>query len=136
MGDEFIILKENVPQMSLCTICPKPGSCCDNFTIVQTHWEDDTLEDVMKRIGINHFHPIRFNAESRSVWVDEETGKRYGYWSFRCSKLKDGRCSIYKDRPWTCRNFTPTQGEGLCVFDEKHHKRLKRLNNLVSIGIK
>lgn len=114
---EFIILAEKAPQMSLCSICPRPGVCCEYFTLVASFWEDDTPEEIQKQVGVDHFHPVRMGS---NVHLDPETGKRYGYWMFTCSKLKDGRCSIYDKRPSTCREFVPTTGNGLCAFDEGH----------------
>lgn len=127
-----LVVLNNVPQMHLCSICPKPGVCCSNFVLPGiTFWEDDTPEFIILRMkeeqGIDHFIPVQ---QGQLFGFDDKSLKHYGYWRFSCSKLKDGRCSIYNTRPAVCSDFVPTTGEGLCAFDEEHQEHLEYCEEL------
>lgn len=59
--------------------------------------------------------------------------------AFTCSALKDGRCSIYEDRPLVCRLFGAVRGNPLmkCEFgckatlpDHKARKLLRQMGAL------
>ena len=120
MSSLLPVLREDVPQMSLCRMCPKPGSCCRGFilhdddgsplTVWKSSWREDTAK-AMGKWGLP-FRPAEINEE----FVDG--GEPYVTVRLDCPKLgADGRCTIYDKRPAACRNFMPGS-DVLCVFFE------------------
>jgi len=83
-----------------CENCPKRGQCCKNFMLhpkeEQVPWaytSKDTKERVISRLKKEDlpFLPTKVNKHR---------------WMFKCSKIsKNGKCTIYKNRPQLCRNF-------------------------------
>lgn len=115
MTTELVILS-NIPAMSLCEICPKPGHCCSNFFLRQdgqaftawkTSWQEDAQAFLDER-GLP-FTPDLLDQETEG---DEGI---YGVPIFSCVHLQNGRCSIYSDRPNVCRIFIPA-ASSLCVM--------------------
>jgi Fe-S-cluster containining protein len=48
-------------------------------------------------------------------WIDEESGRTYSAYWYRCSNLlPNGRCGDYDNRPGLCRSFEPAS-DPLCV---------------------
>lgn len=104
--------------MSICDRCFKPGYCCTMMNLSTgvnqlVHWEDKSwkdIEDELSKQGL----PFKVKCE-KNRWLDEETGKFYLEYYYYCPKLDgDGRCTIYQNRPDTCRNYQPASDE-LCV---------------------
>lgn len=99
---------------NLCDICPKPGQCCRSFVL---HLNGEAFGEVETATQANVQMAIRgfpFLA----------TGKVEGYanFSFMCPMLgMDGRCTIYENRPMTCRIYKPAS-DPMCVFYEEKAK--------------
>lgn len=114
------VLQQNHPNMSLCSICPKPGHCCHGFVLqgesnsaVSTEWEDSWREDALARMRNNDLPFLPF--EMCDGLSKDENGREYGWVRLTCPKLINGRCSIYETRPTVCRTYVPGES-GICVF--------------------
>jgi Fe-S-cluster containining protein len=116
------VLRSEIPQMSLCSICPKPGSCCADFTLSDergevTFWKDTWHEDALAWCDARKlpFFPARVVSE----WTAEEgenKGRVYVSVRFDCPELLDnGRCGIYGTRPDLCRRYAPLVDELCCL---------------------
>jgi len=44
-------------------------------------------------------------VELHGVEVKEFKNKSYAFFPIPCTKLENGRCTIYKDRPQMCRDY-------------------------------
>lgn len=102
--------------MSLCDACPKPGSCCRMFTLSVSFWDDIPIEEQWAPLAEKYpFVPAQRDPKY-AFTLDHESGRMYSPWQFNCPKLgADGRCTIYEDRPMTCRTFQPAS-DPLCVL--------------------
>ena len=101
---------------SLCDTCHSPGACCKNFSLGRTFWfdGDDTVELFLKS---NDFPFVPILVEEHES--EKKGGRKYGSYRFSCPKLTaEGRCSIYEDRPYVCRQYEPASSS-LCVYFEK-----------------
>jgi len=113
------VLYSDAPQNHLCSMCPKPGHCCHEFMLSSDNhngsfWEEEWPQLAQQRLGERNlpFVPLRL----RELTLDKESGKRFGVGVFTCPKLTSaGRCSIYEDRPSTCRDFQAASSP-LCCF--------------------
>ena len=96
--------------MSKCSVCPDPGICCRKFIVESdlpwAYTAIETKKTVIKRLKDLKlpFKPIK-------------KGKRR--WVLGCTKLKDGKCTIYSDRPKLCRGYRPGTGR-LCCLSKKY----------------
>lgn len=109
--------------MSMCDRCFMPGACCKRMRISSRHedgafypvvvWDDappGKAREAARDMGLP-FQPI----EKSETWTDEESGRTYSTWDYKCPKLgADGRCTIYEDRPQLCRSYAP-RSDQLCV---------------------
>ena len=110
----------DVPQMTLCGMCPKPGHCCKNIYLTKqsngeppTYWADTWEEDARARMT-EYGYPFLPGRIVHTYTSDE--GREYVTINYDCPKLTDaGLCSIYEDRPKLCRQFVP-ESSPLCVF--------------------
>lgn len=106
-----------------CDNCKEPGFCCKEFQLNGLQpWgytAIETKKQVMARLKKNKltiFKPIK-----KGKW----------YWFFKCTKLdKNGRCTIYKDRPDLCKSFVP--GTGLLCSESKSYIKWKKSKNQYS----
>lgn len=103
--------------MSLCDRCFAPGQCCKRMYLSNkegpfTVWLDRDITEQMKDKEL----PFVAIGEILNKWVDEfGTGREYGVVLFTCPKLgKDGRCTIYENRPEVCKSFE-AGSDPLCV---------------------
>jgi Fe-S-cluster containining protein len=69
--------------------CSKCSKCCE--AIYLPYPEDS--EDIKRWIK---YHDIEFVKNSKGTFIKIHN---------KCSKLKDGKCSIYEDRPEICKIF-------------------------------
>lgn len=100
---------------SFCSICPEPGRCCRWFHFSKTYWKDEGLEAVQQNL-IEHNYPFIVEKWSNQAFKAED-GREYGTVMCSCPKVtSDGRCSIYNERPRTCRVYAPGS-DYLCVFN-------------------
>lgn len=107
------ILRTEATQ-SFCAICPDPGHCCRKFYFHRTYWKDEGLDAAQSELNswnspfiIKDWQPQTFKADS---------GREYAGVICSCSKVTaEGRCSIYENRPRTCRVFA-AGSDPLCVF--------------------
>jgi Fe-S-cluster containining protein len=108
----------------LCAACPKPGVCCNNFVLANPdfrflpeNWESEA--DAQLR---EWDEPFVVRGEA---WREECTyGKTYVTPYLGCNFVtEEGRCSIYENRPETCRIFRPGES-ALCVFHVNHVRML------------
>lgn len=119
-----MVILNNVPQMSLCSICHKPGACCSRFNLFvdqeenpMTVWENTWREDAQNILDERRlpFRPV----ELLGRFTDDESGDVYGTPYFSCDHLTtEGQCGIYNERPRLCRTFVPASSP-LCVFHKE-----------------
>lgn len=90
--------------MTACERCK--GACCETLVV-----------------------PLRANDPDTQRWLTYHgTGVRNGLrLECACSKLKDGRCSIYADRPQVCRTYEVGSKE----CREAIHERRKYMESLI-----
>lgn len=103
--------------MALCDQCYAPGICCKNFGLFDGGNE---LSFWLRGNGTVKQHlaenKLPFIPSFEQAFVDGESNRKYGNYSFSCSKLTpEGRCSIHQDRPQLCRDLEPAGGSPLCV---------------------
>lgn len=98
----------------LCTICPDPGRCCRWFCFHKSFWTDLGLASAQLRLVAEN---IPFIIEEWSETNKDENGREYANVMCSCPKVTaEGLCSIYEDRPATCRRYAPGS-DRLCVFN-------------------
>lgn len=109
--------------MSLCDKCFDPGRCCKHLKFYSggevTFWLEEVMPiDEQLR---NQMHPEDkgrpqpFAVKSIDSIYENAEGQKYAYMTFQCTRLlPDGRCGIYDQRPWLCRQF-PEGEDQLCV---------------------
>jgi Fe-S-cluster containining protein len=94
---------------SMCDRCMSPGACCKRLTLSGPFVEPMSLERaehllispawIAQTLGV--FRPAAQTPEGR--------------WEFMCTALdRNGRCSIYENRPELCRRYLPGE-DPLCV---------------------
>ena len=120
------VLNSENPAMCLCSVCPKPGSCCHDFILEDT---DDKFSfaylktrgreaalDKMREEGLP-FLPLRIRSTFKGP------GSRlFVSYSYKCSNLlPNGRCGDYENRPQLCRDFVP-DSDWLCIFTKMREK--------------
>jgi Fe-S-cluster containining protein len=88
---------KNSIKKSICTNC---GYCCDGsmFPAIMLTRDTETGLD-SEGNELKHLEGKTFIAK------DRKTGKDCIYMKLGCSKLKDKLCTIYEERPLTCRKF-------------------------------
>lgn len=113
----------------ICNKCHTPGACCSGFNLTSLiTWctpEEHPAKlqyalDRLKEVGMEYFV---FDKTSDDILGG--TGLINTF--FKCTKLKDGRCSDYENRPATCINYRPMEDllcrvasiKGIPVFVEK-----------------
>ena len=116
MKCEALVVIQDVPQMSLCQVCPEPGHCCREIVLYEDGgfvpfkykretWQADAAADMERQ-----------DFPFVPVTIEEDLGDGMVSVKFTCPKLLDGRCMIYASRPQLCRDYVPGGG-GICVFD-------------------
>lgn len=106
--------------MSLCDKCFSPGACCKDIGLSRegqapTFWKDSLEKDVKKFL---QDEDLPFELQGVTEEFKDEQGDAYVTANFSCPKLgDDGRCTIYENRPDTCRNYEPAS-DRLCVHFE------------------
>jgi Fe-S-cluster containining protein len=113
MSSALVVLNDD-PRLQLCSICPTPGRCCKEFFIPGLgrglfqgeSWREEAAAQ-LEREDLP-YEPIRAIARTcMPGWVMVVFGCKH--------VTAEGCCSIYEERPDTCRIFIPTTDE-LCVF--------------------
>lgn len=106
--------------MSLCDECIAPGSCCKRMWLTSegeplTYWTDEPIEWEDMAGRPMPFVPI---PETVETFIDDETGREWAQAWWTCPKLDDatGRCTIYEDRPDTCRKYQPLDNKLCAMF--------------------
>lgn len=115
MGE--IAIEDMVPLIT-CARCVAPGTYCKalplskHFPLGSTH---NSIAVEMAEIG-EPFIPIRRLHVLNGCENADGTGSHwYELWLFTCPKLtKEGRCSIYDERPYACRVYEPGV-DAMCV---------------------
>lgn len=104
--------------MSACAICPEPGSCCREFKLDRWFPRQAARQEVQDWIAKlkdsdGRDHPF---VAVEPLEEDVEAGGREVRWVFRCPELRaDGRCGIYDERPYPCREYQPGR-DGMCAL--------------------
>lgn len=103
---------------NICEKCHAKGSCCKGFQLMSlVGWEypeelkgkvDEALK-VLKHMGMEYFIPYKIYSPN-PTW-EHLSGKVS--MTFECTRLKDGLCSDYSNRPKTCIDYRPMQDD-LC----------------------
>src|ERR1700730_13625623 len=115
---EFIILAQDRPEMTLCSICPDPGHCCRNFDSTLVYWDDADPEEVKRYMEFVAGEPMPWIPLGPGPRKFDQQGRKYSHWKFDCPKLDaHGRCTIYASRPRACRSLVPGS-VGVCVFSK------------------
>ena len=116
--------------MSMCDRCYQPGACCRLFTLnIGTAHVDEGNAGAQARLdgrSDSQGRPYPFVAvgPANERWGQGE--REYAYWLFSCPKVTaEGLCSIYEDRPDTCRMFEAGSNR-LCV----HHQGAEMANEI------
>jgi Fe-S-cluster containining protein len=114
--------------MSLCDTCKRPGHCCSGFMLgggsfppARTREEAQAQIDkqLMHRVdGTLQISPFELMYLENFLQADHVTGIKdwVAGWKMRCTKLVNGRCSIYDTRPQLCKDYAPAT-DSLCF----HH---------------
>ena len=107
----------------ICDKCHAPGSCCKGFHLSLMGWESpedlpskiDAAVETLKNMGLDFFVPYKplkpFNKESGLIYGYNDNEKVSMTW--RCTRLKDGKCSDYENRPDLCKTYKP-MSDDLC----------------------
>lgn len=100
----------------LCDVCTHPGACCHDFPLSMVFKTDD-LEAVKAEWETRRNAPGIIAANGRMPFevLRKDPTQPLGHWRFACPMLRDGRCSIYDDRPMPCRLYVPASDK-LCVM--------------------
>jgi Fe-S-cluster containining protein len=97
---------------SLCDRCISPGACCKKIFLSGggPSASGHRISDPMS------FERAERMALEKGLWMFHPAHQQEnGTWQFSCSALdRNGRCSIYAERPDLCRRYRPGQ-DGLCV---------------------
>lgn len=107
-------------------MCPEPGHCCRAFNLANkdgpvTVWLDSPELSAADFLGGRRYPFVYLGTYGLQDSGFEDSykaadGREYAVAKFGCPKVSDeGRCTIYKDRPHLCRDFTPAS-TALCVF--------------------
>ncbi len=108
---------------SKCSKCVDPGRCCSGFVLTYPgnghyvgKWKTKAwVEKKLKEMDLPYY-PIRRGRD--------------GIWTYGCHWLNEkGRCSHYRKRPKTCRNFKPGS-DALCTMHSGSNEIEKRLDAL------
>jgi len=76
--------------------------------------------------------PIRLKDEDIQRWIvlhGEDTDQGV-YFECKCKALKNGKCSIYADRPMVCRNFQVGSPNCLLAIERRRPYRKGELRRL------
>lgn len=102
---------------SMCDRCMSPGHCCKGVALHGGGQRNRPFERAIREIS----EPMSFErAEHLAMQLGISMFRPAfqepnGSWRWWCTALdRDGRCSIYEDRPQLCRDYRPGQ-DGLCV---------------------
>jgi len=96
---------------SMCDSCMSPGACCKSLHLRGGYAEDGhRLGD-----GPMSFERAEHLALKNGLWMMRPLYQDENGWRWSCTALgRDGRCTIYEDRPDLCRRYLPGE-DGLCV---------------------
>jgi len=85
-----------------CRICH--GACCLYLTLPVK--EDELVYDWLKLRGEERLHGISIKC--------------------KCSKLSNGRCTIYNERPEICRTYEVGSSSCLDAIERHHNRQTRR----------
>jgi Fe-S-cluster containining protein len=76
--------------------------------------------------------PVNVRDVLPVIWFGVDGQERDGFWVAErpCSKLLDGRCGIYPDRPAVCRDLTP--GADACLAALGLHRTPEQIAAILS----
>lgn len=103
--------------MSLCDRCYNPGQCCKRMAV--TGGKETAAHKAMRGPAATRRQARRYAVEN-GLPMFKPTGEpditpEGVRWRFSCSALtREGRCSIYLDRPDLCRRYEAGKDD-LCV---------------------
>lgn len=89
--------------MSPCEICK--GACCERFGINFKDHSEDT------------FRWFAYHGESKG---------RIVFFDCKCKWLKDGKCSIYDDRPQLCKDYAVGSRPCIEAIMNKHRDNTRK----------
>lgn len=100
-------------------ICKRCGKCCMSAYVPATY------EDMERWRREDRKEILHVLEHSKAVWagdvvVSPEDGRRLFNCPFLRFEGKYSTCTIYKDRPTTCRNFRPGGSELCSQFRESN----------------
>ena len=118
-------------KVSACATCP--GHCCTVFTISRGMTREKALEKA-QMVGLGLLY--RKDALKFARWMEPTSCKATekldpGTQYYRCTKLVDGKCSVYNARPSFCKGFTcddHPEKMWAAMTDEQVKKRLEEIN--------
>ena len=113
--------------------CPDLGHCCKRFSLSpigkmpSANWNIKTFKGVMRQMRKRKlpFRPLELSAVNGA---GEKIAEKI--WWFTCPLLgKDGKCGDYENRPNTCKNFVPGNGDMLCLIQPEDKGEGKTCSN-------
>ena len=114
--------------MESCEMCTQPGACCVIFPLFRgdifnsAHLPRKTAREEAEQLLKENGLPFEVRAIE-----DIEGDPDYVRVSFGCSKLsKGGYCTIYDERPNTCRIFEPFKSGGCVMRPEETSQSRER----------
>jgi Fe-S-cluster containining protein len=114
----FLILEQQRPEMSLCSICPDKGHCCRNFDSSLVYWDDASHDEVTRYMHFIAGEPMPWIVRGPGPKRFKQNGRAFSHWLFDCPKLgPDGLCTDYENRPQACRSLVPGTVD-VCTFNE------------------
>ena len=97
-----------------CANCPKPGKCCEVlFLGVGTPHTELTALEFLAFMATVQQPGDTYGAPFMPLFKEGTTGR----WAAWCPNLgRDGRCTDYANRPWTCRSYKPATNKGCALY--------------------
>ncbi len=103
-------------QSAICARCSQPGHCCSGFNLSKEDGHPFVYWDDERPVMHNDYPFVPLHRWNQ--WTVEggpDVGRTYSAWRWACTKLVDGKCSIYSTRPELCRSYEPLT-DHLCVM--------------------
>ena len=108
----------------ICGKCHAPGSCCKGFQLMSlVGWENpedisskvESALQVLNNLGIDFFVPYNVQKQCNIEYqtFNPSPDSRKAAMTWQCTRLKDGMCSDYENRPDLCKTYKP-MSDDLC----------------------
>lgn len=108
------IVRQRLPVVTSCTSCTTPG-CCSQKVIVP-FFEAFPIARELKRTGLDT-PELRARLRAEGDAMDATTRGAWHRAKRSCAFLVDNRCSVYAQRPFSCRTYFVTTPPENCQAD-------------------